>query len=318
MSSQTDKPDQTILFSVYWELKVLLYLGVLLLSSGLGILIYKNIDTIGHQVIIGLVFALSAGCFYYCFKHGLPFSKQHVKTEGPLFDYSLLLGCLSFLTVIGYLQTEYTLFGNNYRLSTFIPMVVLFFMAYRFDHLGVLSMAITNLGIWLGVTATTFNFFTSSGYESRAVIFREDTLLYVYLGLGLLLIGLGYLSDRLDIKKHFRFTYQHFGVHMAFIALLSGYFSHFDDATGLLWPLALFTLATLLYFDALRHRSFYFILLVCIYGYVAFSAMILKAFSKLQGDGLLYIAFLYFIISAFVLIKVLIAINRKIKGNDHL
>lgn len=318
MSSQTDKPEQTNLFSVYWELKVLLYLGVLLLSSGLGILIYKNIDTIGHEIIIGLVFALSAGCFYYCFKHGLPFSKLHIKTEGPLFDYVLLLGCLSFLTVIGYLQAEYTLFGNNYRLSTFIPMVVLFFMAYRFDHLGVLSMAITNLGIWLGVTVISFNFFSSKEGSTYGISVEMGTLSYTYLALGLLLIGLGQLSAKFDFKKHFRFTYQHFGVHMAFIALLSGYFSHFDDAIGMLWPLALFVLASLLYFDALKHRSFYFILLVCLYTYVALSALVLKAFSNLKGDGLLYMALLYFIVSAFVLIRILINLNKKIKGYDHL
>ena len=32
----------TGLLSVHWELKTLLYLGVLLLSSGLGILVYKK------------------------------------------------------------------------------------------------------------------------------------------------------------------------------------------------------------------------------------------------------------------------------------
>ncbi len=36
--------EQTRLFSLHWELKTLLYLGVVLLSGGLGILVYKNID----------------------------------------------------------------------------------------------------------------------------------------------------------------------------------------------------------------------------------------------------------------------------------
>src|SRR5882672_2103524 len=49
------------LFSVHWELKTLLYLGVLLLSGGLGVLVYKNIDTIGHQAVLAFIAAVSAG-----------------------------------------------------------------------------------------------------------------------------------------------------------------------------------------------------------------------------------------------------------------
>ncbi|HMC85145.1 MAG TPA: hypothetical protein VKI61_06445, partial [Chitinophagaceae bacterium] len=47
--------EKARLFSLHWELKTLLYLGVTLLSGGLGILVYKNIDTIGHQVILAAI-----------------------------------------------------------------------------------------------------------------------------------------------------------------------------------------------------------------------------------------------------------------------
>jgi len=43
------------MFSLHWELKTLLYLGIVLLTTGLGILVYKNIDTIGHQVIVAII-----------------------------------------------------------------------------------------------------------------------------------------------------------------------------------------------------------------------------------------------------------------------
>ena len=55
------------LFSVYWEIKTLLYLGVLLLTSGLGLLIYENIDTIGHQFVLLLIALISGGCFFLLF-----------------------------------------------------------------------------------------------------------------------------------------------------------------------------------------------------------------------------------------------------------
>ena len=53
--------EGTRLFSIHWEVKTLLYIGVLLLTGGIGILIYKNIETIGHTVILALIGAVCAG-----------------------------------------------------------------------------------------------------------------------------------------------------------------------------------------------------------------------------------------------------------------
>ena len=73
--------------SVHWELRTILYTGVLLLASGLGILVYKNIDTISHQVVLIFIALISAGGFYYCFKNKLPFSLKKVEAPGSFFDY---------------------------------------------------------------------------------------------------------------------------------------------------------------------------------------------------------------------------------------
>ena len=91
-------------FSLHWELKTLLYLGVLLLNIGLGFLIYENIDTIGHAVLIALIGAVSAVCFWYAVRHRRPFSKDEVESPTPYYDYILLLGCLTFLMMEGYWQ----------------------------------------------------------------------------------------------------------------------------------------------------------------------------------------------------------------------
>ena len=52
------------IFSLYSELKLFLYLSVLLFTSGIGILIYQNIDTIGHIAILSLLLIVTAICFY--------------------------------------------------------------------------------------------------------------------------------------------------------------------------------------------------------------------------------------------------------------
>jgi len=149
--TQKEHPE----ISVHWELKTMLYLGVLLLTSGLGIVIYKNIDSISHQAILAFIGLISGGSFYYCVKTKKPFSLNKVAAPNAFFDYILLLGCLTFISFVGYLQFQYQVFGNRYGLATFIPMLVLFFSAYYFDHLGILSLAITTLAAWAGIAAVS-------------------------------------------------------------------------------------------------------------------------------------------------------------------
>lgn len=297
----------TTLFSLHWEIKTLLYLGVMLLSSGLGILIYKNIDTIGHQVILLIIAAISAGCFFYCFKHKKPFSKELIKSPNSFFDYILLLGCLSFLSFVGYLQFQYTVFGTNYGMATFIPMVALFYIAYEFDHLGILAMGITNLAIWMGVSLTPKQLLLNADFNSQTVI-----LTYLFLGL-LLLLG-AYLTTHFNFKKHFRFTYQHFGVHLSFISLLAGYFFYYDSGLSFLFIAALFALAFYIYKDAMKHQSFYFLLLVVIYTYIAISSLVVRALFTINDDASITLSFMYFIGSAVGIILLLINLNKKIKA----
>jgi hypothetical protein len=294
------------LFSVHWEIKTLLYLGVLLLTSGLGLLIYENIDTIGHQAVLALIALICIGCFAYCFKTCFPFSADKVKAPNTAFDYVLLLGSISFLTFVGYLQFEYKVFGTNYGLATLIPMLVLFFVAYYFDHLGILNMAIANLAVWMGVSVTPKQLLLNSDFNS-------ETIIYTYLVLGIILLTGAYLTQRLNFKKHFKFSYQHYGVHVAFIALLTGYFFYYNSAFCFLWILGLFSLAWFIYRDAFKNQSFYFLLLVILYSYIAVSSLAARVFMQVQDEGALYLMLLYFIGSGIGLILFLVKLNKKLK-----
>ena len=87
--------------SVHWDLRTLLYLGIVLLTTGLGIVIYKNIDSIGHETIITTIIICSIACFFYCFKKSKGYSNKKVESPNVWFDYVLLLGCLLMITFIG-------------------------------------------------------------------------------------------------------------------------------------------------------------------------------------------------------------------------
>jgi len=295
-------------FSVHWEVKRLLYLGVLLLTSGLGLLIYENIDTVGHKFVLALIALICIGSFTYCFKTALPFSPEKVKSPNTAFDYVLLLGSISFLTFIGYIQYEYKTFGTNYNLATLIPMLVLFFTAYYFDHLGILNMAIAALAVWMGVSVTPKQLLLNSDFDSR-------TIIYTYMVLGIILLIGVYLTQLSNFKKHFKFSYQHYGVHVTFISLLTGYFFYYNSAFAILWMVAFFVIAWLIFYDAFKNHSFYFLLLVVLYSYVAVSSLVVRVMMLAEDEGALYLTMLYFIGSAIGLIFLLINLNKKLKAS---
>ena len=296
------------LISVYWEVKTVLYLGITLLTGGIGTLIYKNIDSIGHQAIIAFITLLTTGCFIYCFKHKKPYSKARVETPNTFFDYILLLGTLSFLILVGYLQYQYNIFGSNYGLATAIPMVALFYIAYDFDHIGILNMAIANLGIWMGVTATPRHLLAAGTFNSQRIIFT-------YLGFGLLLLAAAWLTQKLIIKKHFKFTYEHYGIHAASIALLAGYFFNYDVDLSFLWLLGVLGLSAWLYFDSFKARSYYFALLSVLYGYFATSCLVFRILSMdTVGEGILALGMMYMTLSAIGVIYLLTSTYKKFRS----
>ena len=296
--------EKNKLFSLHWELRTILYLGVVLLSGGLGVLVYKNIDTIGHTAILIFIAAISAGGFAYCFKAKLPFSTGKVASPNSFFDYVLLLACLSFITFIGYLQYQYHFFGNRFGLVTFIPMLVLFFSAYYFDHMGILSLAITSFCAWVGITVTPTRILLDNDFDS-------NTIIYTALVLGAGLTATGVMTRLRGLKAHFAFTYTNFGMHILFISVLAGMFMF--EGIYLLWFLLVAGVAFYFYKEALRSKSFYILLVLTLYGYIGLSYVIIRLLTWHSDMGGIYFTFLYFIGTAVGLVLFLIRMNKKIK-----
>ena len=270
-------------FSLHWELKTMLYLGVLLLNIGLGVVVYENIDSIGHVAIITGIGALSAGCFAYVIRHRRPFSMQAVESPTPYYDYIFLLGCLAFLIAEGYWQFQYKIFGERYGLATFIPMVLFFGLAYRFDHRGVLSLGITALASWLGVTVTPQDLLSHNDFNSQTIV---QTGVF----LGALLTAVPFLCERWDFKKHFSLTYLNFGVHILMVSCLAGMMAL--DHPAIYFPLLCCAVGFFSWYAGAR-SSFYFLTVAVLYGYIGITWIIL---SNVSGFDFTFYLF-YFIIS---------------------
>ena len=297
--------------SVYRDLLILLYAGIFLLTSGVGIIIYKNIDSIGHTAITIALAAGCVACFYYALQKAPGFSRQQVQSPNVFFDYIVLLGCLLLLILLGYLQFQYGLFGNRWGMATFIPMVVLFATAYYFDHIGILSMAITNLAAWVGISITPTRLLQDNDFNSHSIVYSGVCL-------GIILILAGIFSLRKNFKAHFDFTYKNFGYHLFFVASIAALVVFNAVYLWLFIPLC--AAGFYLYKLAIKDHSFYLLVITTLYMYAAISYVVIKnliSFGR-KGDAVIYLILLYLIASAIGLVIFIMKTNKTIKQHAGL
>ena len=114
--------------SLYTDLHTIIYTGIILFSTGLGVVIYENINSIGHGFIVAVISLLCIGCFAYCIKKSRGFFAIKKSNTITFADYVLLLGCLLLLTLTGYLQYQFDLFGDHWGLAHSSPWYCFFYL----------------------------------------------------------------------------------------------------------------------------------------------------------------------------------------------
>jgi len=247
------------IFSVYYELRVILYLGVLLFTAGIGFLIYKNIGDLGHLLSIITLSILTVACFLFAFRKAAPYSNQKTQVAIPYYDYVVLMGCLLLISVQGYLQYKYGIFDENLELSTLLTAFIFFFAAYRFDHIGVLSLAVTALASFWGISVSPQKWYSGD-------FFDEANLHNTALVFGSVLTVLTLILDRKNIKTHFTFTYVNMCSLIFLTGALTGMFISDNSYFGYL--LLLYAGCGFAVYFANTRKSFLFLLYAFVFGYI--------------------------------------------------
>lgn len=256
--------------SLHWELRSLLYGGILLLSSGLGLLVYDNFDQIGQGALLTAM-AIGCGvCFFFAWRYRPDWTREQARSRSTFGDYALILACLLFLTLEGYAQYVYNVFGERYGLVTLLPAALFLPLAYRFDHRGVLGMALTALISWVGVTVRPLELYVKTN-------FFNQTTVYSAIVLALVLIGTALALRQRRIKPHFTYTYLTIAGNLLFVALLGGLFNF--EAVRLLFAGGL--LMACIVFDQYARRerttdgsALLFLLMSAIYGYIGITYLV--------------------------------------------
>jgi hypothetical protein len=251
--------------SVFYELRSLLYLGVMLFTAGMGILIYENIGDLGHIAAILALCVLTLGCFLYVFKHRVAYTNEQVTSPNPYYDYVALLGCLLFISVQGYILFLYGLLDGNLGPSTLCTAAIFFFVAYRFDHLGVLSLAVTALASFWGISVSLQQWHTGD--------FFNDDLHIIAIIFSLIIASISLLLDHKGIKKHFTFTYLNFCMLIFFLAATYGLL---NENGYFVYALLIYAGCVFTYYMARWKKSFLFLLYAFIAAYIGTTDILFK------------------------------------------
>lgn len=218
------------LVTVRLEIRAALYLGVLLLTAGIGLFVKENHERIGPATIGVAIGILAAACLVWAARRSAPFAWGEATSAHAGFDYVLLLGALLVATDLGYLEAQFTLLGQNWPWHLLVVAVFYWLLAYRFDSRMLLSLALASFAAWRGIAASIQRTSLGSGDPARL---RVEALTS-----GVLFAALGLASARAGKKAHFEDVYVNAGLLLALGGLLSGVVGDREDGWGV-WLLAL-------------------------------------------------------------------------------
>ena len=243
-----DRVARRQLVSLRFELRVLLYVGVLLLTSGVGGLVAAHHHEIGRLTIAGGIGLAAFACLAWVTQTALPFSWHAVESRHVAFDYVLLLGLLLLAADLAYVEVQFGALGPDWPYHLLVVGALYLAAAYRWDSRTVLGLALTTLAAWRGISLGLVH--GGSGLDEARL--RADALV-----LGALYLAAAALSVRLGRKGHFEDVFANAGLLLLLGALVSGALE--DRAMWTAWLVALVAVAGLVAWLALRlGRSLYF------------------------------------------------------------
>jgi hypothetical protein len=277
-------------FSLSLELNVLLYTGVLAFVAGLGWTISTWSQQLGDVLVLAIISIILAASFWYCFSRAPAWSAAETAAPTPIFDYVLYLGSLVWCVELAYLENRFHVLSGQWDLYLLATALLFFFLAYRFDNRFVLSLALSSLAGWFGLTISHWPSHQDAAYRLYALVYC-------------LVVGtVGTILERLKLKPHFFTTYLNVTANVLFWAILSGVFDSHDYG---LWLVALLAACAASLVWGLKRRQFAFVAYAAVYGYVGVSWMLLRDAS----DSSFILA--YFVFTAIAMIAMLVQIARR-------
>jgi hypothetical protein len=231
------------LVSIRVEIRAALYLGVLLLTGGIGLFVKENHERIGPAAIAIAIGLGAAACLVWATRRSAPFAWGEAASAHAGFDYVLLLGALLAATDLAYVESQFALLGPSWPWHLLVVAVFYALLAYRFDSKMLLSLSLASFAAWRGIAVSVERTSLGTGDPARL---RVEAL-----SVGVLFAVLGLAAARMGKKAHFEDVYVNAGLLLALGGLLSGVFRVREGGWGG-WLLALLLVSSAVAFAAFR------------------------------------------------------------------
>jgi hypothetical protein len=197
------------LFSVHAEVRLVLYVGVLLVTAGVGTLVARNLEHLGPVSIVLAIAAAALAC-------GLPAVRARLARRSltAAADYLLLLGVLLVSADLGYAEHAFHWLGPLWSWHLLALALFHAVVAYSLGSSLVLAASLAALCAWFGVGPSLADRPAFFGHSALALGWRA-------LGCAALIAGWRHIDGRRLGTADFRATFDQFATNTAFIGALA-------------------------------------------------------------------------------------------------
>ena len=202
----------------------------------------------------------------------------------------LYFGALIWAVELAYFESRSNLLSGQWDLYLLATAGLFFFLAYRFDNRFVLSLALSSLAGWFGLTISHWPSHQDGAYRQYAILYS-------------LIVGVaGAILQHRGLKPHLFGTYLNIAANVLFWALLSGVFQR--QGYVIWFPVLLAACGASLAWG-LPRRQFSFVAYATVYGYVGVSSILIR---DIHSDTAVLS---YFVLTGVVMLVMLVQIARR-------
>jgi hypothetical protein len=243
--------------SIYPELRILTWAGVMLISTGVGVYITKHLDDIGPLAIAAVIGLAAAACYAWAYW-------KRSRKAALVDDYVLLLAALLASADIGYIEHHYHLLGDSWPRHFLLLAILHAVTAYFFQSRLVLSLSVASLAAWLGIERRSVDTFFDSPASTASRAFT----------CAVIVVAWRLIDRKLRPATTFSSLFDHAAANLAFWGSL---ILAFKDDTRLLGCAITIVLAAAAVLYAKRTREGTFVIYAWVYGTIAIDIAVCKA-----------------------------------------
>jgi hypothetical protein len=273
--------------NLYGELRFLTWAAVMLIATGVGIVVTRNLDRIGPLSVAVALGAAAFACYAWAFW-------KRSRAASLTDDYILLLAALLLSADAGFVEHTWHLLGRNWNQYLLLLAVVHAATAYCFNSRLVLSVALTSLAAWFGIRRELDTLFDGTPDNAVSVFACAATL-----------FAWRYADNRVRVRRTFEPVFEHFAANLAFWGAL---ILTNDNATQAVGGVLALTFAGVSSAFGVKKRREMFVVYAWVYGLIAVNIVVSRNFDSV-------LATLFAIISTFAAIIGLFVIHTRMTAS---